>query len=194
MPGTKQIQCITIGGSAGCLPVILQILRSLPYAFNFPIIIVIHRQRNVASEMVKLLGNVNQYKNIIEPDDKAPIENCCIFLAPQNYHLLVEQDFTVSLDYSEAVQYSRPSIDVTFESAAQVYKEKLVAILLSGANSDGTAGLQTVVENNGIAIAQQPESAEYPVMPASAIQHVKGIKVMNPLEISNYLSSLVTDR
>lgn len=193
MSNINNIECIAIGGSAGCLPVIMQIVRSLPSSFNYPIIIVIHRQRNVISEMVNILGNANQYKHIIEPDDKSPVKNCCIFLAPQNYHLLVEEDRTFSLDYSEAVQYSRPSIDVTFESAAIVYRHKLVAILLSGANNDGTAGLQAVVEQGGIAIAQNPDSADYPAMPMSAIHNVTGIKIMRPGEISEYLKTLVTE-
>lgn len=144
------IELITIGGSAGSLPVVLKIIKSLPASFKVPIVIVIHRQRNVSSELVKILNNSSASKKIIEPDDKETIGDSCIYLAPQNYHLLIEKDRTFSLDYSEAVLFSRPSIDVTFESAARVYKKKLAAVLLTGANSDGTTGLSTVVHRGGI--------------------------------------------
>ena len=189
----KDIELVVIGGSAGCLPVLITILKSLPTNFSVPIAIVIHRQRNVVSEMVHILAAANQFKEIIEPDDKETISPCCIYLAPQNYHLLIEHDKTFSLDYSEAIKYSRPSIDVTFESAAQVYRQKLVAILLSGANNDGTAGLLSVVEKGGVAIAQSPATAQYPVMPLAAIENVTGLKVLDPDEISAYVKDLVVN-
>lgn len=185
------IEIVVIGGSAGSLPVLIEILKNISPDFTLPIIIIVHRQRNVLSELPKILGSTVPFKEIIEPDDKTLITEKCIYIAPQNYHLLIETDRTFSLDYSEAVHYSRPSIDVTFESSAKVYKNKTVSVLLSGANNDGAAGMQKIVENNGIAIAQDPASAMYPVMPMAAIETVRGIKVMRPGQIVDFLNGLV---
>lgn len=186
----QPLQLIVIGGSAGSLPVLQSILRSLPDNFSIPVIIVIHRQRNVSSELSRILNSSSRKKKILEPDDKEPIRECCIYLAPQNYHLLIEEDKTISLDYSELVQFSRPSIDVTFDSAAKIYKSTLAAILLTGANNDGTKGLLSVVNEGGLAIAQDPKTAEYPVMPLSAIEKVEEIQVLKPHEIIEFLKAL----
>jgi two-component system chemotaxis response regulator CheB len=180
---------IVIGGSAGCLPVIIAILKELPRSFRVPLVLVLHRQRNVVSELKRIL-NVFHDKQIIEPDDKDPVSDCCIYLAPQNYHLLFEPDHTFSLDYSEVVRYSRPSIDVTFESAAIIFGAGATGIVLSGANNDGAAGLQTIIENRGTAIVQDPDTAEYPIMPRAAIELNKDVRVMNTTAISEYLKSL----
>jgi two-component system, chemotaxis family, protein-glutamate methylesterase/glutaminase len=186
----QKTDLIVIGGSAGSLSVLLNIIKSLPDNFTLPMIIVVHRQRNVFSEFAKILAESNKNKRIIEPDDKEPINSSSIYIAPQNYHLLIEKDHTLSLDYSEAIKFSRPSIDVTFESAASVYKENLVAILLSGANSDGTAGFKSVVHNGGSVIAQDPSTAEFPAMPRSAIASMPGIQVLDPISISDLINSV----
>ena len=191
MNNAKKFKMIVIGGSAGSLPVFMHILKRLPPAFSLPVIMVVHRQRNIISDLADIFFAANPAKKIIEPDDKEIISPSTIYLAPQNYHLLIENDLSFSLDYSETVQYSRPSIDVTFESAARVYKNELLAILLSGANSDGAAGLQQVVDYGGIGIAQDPLTAEYPAMPVSAIARVKNILVSDPENISNYLNSII---
>jgi two-component system, chemotaxis family, protein-glutamate methylesterase/glutaminase len=186
----KKAELIVIGGSAGSFPVLLHIVKMLPDNFTLPVVIVIHRQRNVLSEFTKILAEANTNKKIVEPDDKEPIERSCIYIAPQNYHLLIEKDYTFSLDYSEAVQFSRPSIDVTFESAAEIYKSSLLAILLSGANNDGTEGLKSVIKNGGMVIAQDPSTAGFPVMPRSAIENIVGVQVLDPLKISTLINSL----
>ena len=180
---------MVIGGSAGSLTVLMQVIKLLPDQFFLPLVIVVHRQRNVSSEFTKILSQTFKNKKIIEPDDKEPIEKSVIYVAPQNYHLLIEADRSFSLDYSEAIQFSRPSIDVTFESASAVYKNSLTAILLSGANNDGTAGLKNVVQNGGTAIAQDPETAEFPAMPRSAIASVPGIMALEPVAIAEYINS-----
>lgn len=180
-------EIIVIGGSAGSFNVFMQIIKELPDDFVLPLIIVIHRQKNSVSEFTKILVEANENKKILEPDDKEAIHNSCVYIAPQNYHLLIEKNYTLSLDYSEAIKFSRPSIDVTFESAASVYKNNLIAILLSGANNDGSAGMQKVVSNGGIAIAQDPATADFPAMPLSAISSVKGVKVLNPAGIISFI-------
>ncbi|HEX8459860.1 MAG TPA: chemotaxis protein CheB [Segetibacter sp.] len=187
-----QIELVLIGGSAGSLPVLIHLLKSLDSHFPIPIVIILHRQRSTLSELSKIISAAVPSKKIMEPDDKDAVEVHGIYIAPQNYHLLIEKDHTFSLDYSEAIQYSRPSIDVTFESAAWVYGDKLVSILLSGANNDGTSGLRAISESGGVTIAQDPAMAEYKTMPLSAKNNVKGIKVLEPALIVDFLHGLVT--
>jgi two-component system chemotaxis response regulator CheB len=190
LKSTGNIELIVIGGSAGSFSVLLRLIKMLPENFFIPILIVIHRQRNVLSETARIFAEVNKNKKVIEPDDKDSIEQSCIYIAPQNYHTLIEKDYSFSLDYSEQVKFSRPSIDVTFESAAKVYKDRLLAVLLSGANNDGTAGLKTVIRNGGTAIVQNPSTAEFPAMPYAAIESIADINVLDVREISVYINSL----
>ncbi|MCW3080636.1 chemotaxis protein CheB [Segetibacter sp.] len=188
--GENKVELIVIGGSAGSFPVLLHLIKALPENFSVPVLIVVHRQRNVLSEFTKIVAEANKNKRILEPDDKALIEKPCIYIAPQNYHTLIEKDRSFSLDYSEAIKFSRPSIDVTFESAARVYKNNLLSILLSGANNDGTDGIKTVIKNGGSAIVQDPSTAEFPAMPRSALAAVPDVAVLNFFRISNYINSL----
>lgn len=188
MANTKKI--ITIGGSAGSLPVVLTILQKLPPGFIIPIVIVLHRLKNTPSEMDKIVSITRSDLTLQEPDDKQPIEPGCIYIAPANYHLLVEAERTFGLDYSEPVQYSRPSIDVTFESIAAAYGRDAIAILLSGANNDGMEGISQVIANGGTAIVQDPATSEYPVMPAAALRKNPAAMVMQPLDIVHYLENI----
>ena len=187
MGANDDIEFIVIGGSAGSLPILFQLFKN-QIKRRVPIAIIIHRQRSGNSELVKIFKSATDLNAFIEPEDKEAINTSCIYIAPQNYHLLIEKDHTFSLDYSEAVRYSRPSIDVTFESAAKVYGSKVAGIILSGANSDGTAGLEKIVKAGGVGIAQAPETATYGAMPRSAIDKVEGIKVMTPNEILEFLN------
>lgn len=188
MPAKYKV--IIIGGSAGSLSVLTKILDALPDPFDIPIIIILHRQKNVLSEMDRILQAYAPGKQIIEPEDKQPVSECCIYLAPQNYHLLIEEDKTFSLDYSEAVLFSRPSIDVTFESAAKVFGPNALAILLSGANHDGTVGLQAVVCNGGTAIVQDPATAAYSIMPMAASAKNPSAQILSPDKIVSFILSL----
>jgi two-component system chemotaxis response regulator CheB len=158
---------ILIGGSAGSLPVILQLLRGLPARFEATVVIILHRLKNKISDMDVLLSNLSGV-TVTEPEDKTEITTNSILLAPQNYHLLAEEDGTISLDYSEPEQNSRPSINVTFESFAQVYGPAVTGIVLSGSNNDGTTGLAEIIKHGGKAYVQDPDESEYPVMPDAA--------------------------
>ncbi len=178
----KKFQLIVIGGSAGSLQVIHQIVGALPKNFPVPVVIVLHRLKNVVSEMQGILSQ-HTNKKIVEPDDKSPVNDHCIYLAPQNYHLLLESDHTFSLDYSETIQFSRPSIDATMQSAAKVYGKHVLSILLSGANKDGSQGVKMVLDKGGYAIVQHPASAIYPVMPQSAIELNVGAHALYPEQI-----------
>lgn len=188
MNNVKKI--IAIGGSAGSLPIVLNILQQISRGYIIPIVIILHRLKNTPSEMDKIVSITRSDLRLREPDDKEPIEPGYIYIAPANYHLLIEADRSFGLDYSEPVQYSRPSIDVTFESIAAVYGPAATAILLSGANNDGSEGIARIIERGGTGIIQAPSTSEYPVMPNAAIRKNATAHVCTPQEILNYLEEL----
>lgn len=183
----NRFDIVTIGGSAGSIKVVISILKSFSGNFQTPVVLIIHRMKNITSQLNRLLAKELGIKEIIEPEDKEPVLAGHIYLAPQNYHLLVEKDHTFSLDYSEPVNFSRPSIDVGFESIASLYRNKTLAILLSGANKDGAAGLSTVTGLGGTAIVQSPETSDYPAMPKAAIESNESVLIQSPEQIVNYI-------
>jgi two-component system, chemotaxis family, protein-glutamate methylesterase/glutaminase len=126
----------------------------------------------------------------VEAEDKTSIMSGTIYIAPADYHLLIEKDKTFSLDYSEKINYSRPSIDVTFETATEAYGNKLAAFLLSGANADGAAGLLSVKNSNGLSVVQDPKEATVEFMPESAIRMGAVNSIMNLEEMKNWFASL----
>jgi len=178
---------IVIGGSSGCIPVLMQIIDAIPVNFSIPVVIIIHRLRNVDSELEIVLSSA---KKIHEPEDKEPINEHMIYLAPQNYHLLAEQDKTFGLDYSELVNYSRPSIDVAFMSISAVYREKTLGILLSGANNDGAEGIDMIIRNGGRGIVQDPATARCSVMPESALKINEKAEALTPDNIVKTIFNL----
>ncbi|WHF51499.1 chemotaxis protein CheB [Chryseobacterium gotjawalense] len=178
-----------IGGSAGSLDVLLKVLPGIDPLLAFPIIIVLHRKPGKDSILTDILASKTQLR-VKELEEKEKIWPATLYIAPPDYHLLIENDRTFSLDASEKVNFSRPSIDVTFESAAEVYGENLVCLLLSGANSDGTAGLQKVKENGGRALIQKPSSAVVSYMPEYALEHVAIDAVLDIAEMPNYINNL----
>lgn len=186
---------IAIGGSAGSLQSIRAVIDTLPPGgFDFTVIIIVHRLRNVSSDMVKILADNNRKIKIKEPEDKESIKKNCVYLAPQNYHLLIEQDKCFSLDYSEPIHHSRPSIDVTFDSVANVYGSGAVGILLSGANKDGAEGLSNIIDKGGAGIVQNPDTADYPYMPRAAIFKNEKVVIQNLPEIVSYINRLIENR
>ena len=159
---------VVIGGSAGSLDVILSIVADLPVYSGASFIIVLHRKNDGDS----LLTNLLAYRSgmpVKEVEDKDPILPNHIYIAPADYHLLVEDQNSFSLDSSEKIHFSRPSIDVTFESVAEVFGKQVIAVLLSGANADGAAGIAAVKEIKGFTIAQNPLTAGVGYMPQQAI-------------------------
>ncbi len=182
-------EIVVIGGSAGSFPVVSKLIEQLPETFSFALILVMHRQKSGLSEMDKVLS-LNKYTKVIEPNDKDQIVPNQIYLAPQNYHLLVENDRTFSLDYSETIHYSRPSIDPTFESVADVYGQQAVGLLLSGSNTDGARGLAHLVQMGGKAFIQDPSLSEFSIMPLTGLKQVPEATLINPSEIINCLFSL----
>jgi len=181
-------QVILIGGSAGSLEALLEILPLLDSGLQTPIIVVMHRKASNDPVLVELLSVKTQLK-VKEVEDKEPINKGYLYIAPGDYHILFEKDHTMSLDDSEKVNFSRPSIDVAFQSAADIYGPGLTCILLSGANADGTAGFKYAKEKGSITIAQQPETAEVAFMPQSAINNDTASRVYNMQEIAMYINS-----
>lgn len=154
-----------------------------------PVVIVIHRLKNVKSELGALLSGEQK---ITEPDDKESLLPGHIYLAPQNYHLLIEADGTISLDYSEPVNFSRPAIDLSFDSAAEAFGRNTLAILLSGANKDGAAGICRIAASGGMAIVQDPLTAAFSAMPQAALDLCPGIQTMTVNEMIHYLRNIST--
>ncbi|MDR6737695.1 MULTISPECIES: chemotaxis protein CheB [unclassified Sphingobacterium] len=180
---------LLLAGSAGGFSVILNILKSLEHPIRIPVIVIVHRNPKYASTIEETLSKALVQK-IKTADDKEAIENGTIYFAPAGYHLLVEPDYSFSLDISEPVQYSRPSIDVTFESVAEVYRENCIAILFSGANQDGAQGLLMIKRYGGKTVVQDPTTAEVPVMPEAAIQLGAQERILTIQEIKDYIKQL----
>ena len=162
---------VIIGGSAGSLDVLLKIIPKLKAIPSLALVIVLHRKSGEDATLEELIA-IKTDIPVKEVEDKVVLERGYIYIAPADYHLLFEKNGELSLDTSEKVHYSRPSIDVSFESAADAYGPAVTAILLSGANADGTQGLKTVKEAGGTTVVQKPETAEVPYMPAHAIENM----------------------
>ncbi len=164
----QQSDVILIGGSAGAFKPIFQAVKNFSDALNKAVIIILHRKKNFYSELERMFAD-NSRMALREIADKDLIINNTIYIAPANYHVLIEREKTFSLDVSDAIWYSKPSIDVTFESAADVYAQNCTAILLSGANQDGAAGLLKLKQSGALTIVQNPDEAEMQEMPLAAI-------------------------
>lgn len=185
----KRCEAFIIGGSAGSLDVLLKVLPVIKPEISFPIIIVIHRKHGADSLLPDLLSGKTKLR-VKEVDEKEKIEPGTIYIAPSDYHLLIEQDHTFSLDYSEKINYSRPSIDATFQTASEVYKDKLACLLLSGSNSDGVNGLETVKLWGGKTLVQDPATAQVSYMPAQAQANVKIDYVLTIEDIGEFINLL----
>lgn len=182
-------ELLVIGGSAGSLDVLLQALPHLDPGLPIAIIIVLHRKTDERSLLTNLLSSRTKL-NVKEAEDKDFINAGTIYIAPSNYHLLVEKNKTLSLDYSEKINYSRPSIDATFQTAADAYGKKLVCILLSGSNADGVEGLLAAKEAQGITAVQAPETCEVSYMPTQALLRVAIDHVVDGYRLADFIKEL----
>jgi two-component system, chemotaxis family, protein-glutamate methylesterase/glutaminase len=180
-------ELVVIGVSAGGLQAMCTLLKEVPADFPMAIAIVQHR----AKESDLLCGLLQQCTKlrVHEVVDKQPIEMGNVYIAPPDYHLLVEKGYFV-LSTEATVRFSRPSIDVLFDSAADAYGAGVVGVVLTGANSDGARGLKRIVSRGGYAIVQNPASAEVAVMPRAALDAVKTAHVMETDEIAAHLIAL----
>lgn len=180
---------VLIGGSAGSLDALLQIIPRLNKNYPYPIVIVVHRKNPNDTVLSNLLATKTDL-TVKEIEEKDQLSAGTIYTAPGDYHTLLEEDLSFSLDYSEKVNFSRPSIDVIFRSMAEVLGPKVVGVLLSGANADGTEGLKYIQQAGGITIAQLPSSAEVYYMPEHAIAGHTVQHILSPAEIADFLNRL----
>jgi two-component system chemotaxis response regulator CheB len=178
---------IIIGGSAGSLQVLIYILRHLRPDCRVPIVIVMHRSTGNESTLADVLSNVSKLE-VKEAEDKETIKGGIIYLAPADYHLLIEKNGSFSLDDSEKVQFSRPSIDVAFQSAADAYGKSLLGILLSGANNDGADGFAEIRRGGGVLIVQDPDKATATAMPQSAIDRGLADYILDEKGIADWIN------
>lgn len=175
-----KFEAIVIGVSAGGLKALRAILLSLPKGFVIPVIIVQHLSANSDGDWIEILDGMSHI-SIKEAEEKEEIRHGVAYIAPPGYHLLIEEDRTFSLSAEDRVNFSRPSIDVLFECAADVYGKSLIGIILTGLNYDGAAGLKEIKDKGGLAIVEDPATAEWASMPKSAIEATE-VDYIVPLE------------
>jgi two-component system chemotaxis response regulator CheB len=180
---------VTVGASWGGLRAIETVLAGLPARFPTPIAIAQHRAADSGSGALSRLLSLRSGLEVREAGDKEPIDGGRVYVAPPDYHLLVEEDgFALSTD--AMVNHSRPSIDVLFDSAADVYGDRLIGVILTGANEDGAYGLKRVKRRGGVTIVQDPDTAERRTMPAAALATGAADHVMPLEEIAPKLTEL----
>ncbi len=185
----SEIKYIVIGGSAGSFKIVTKILEALPKNFPHTLILVLHRLKHIKEGFTDALTIKSQLP-VQEPFDKEKILPGRVYIAPANYHLYVEPDKTFALSTEDVVNHSRPSIDVTLSSAAYSFNNKMLGIVLSGANSDGAIGLKDVIDFGGIAVAQDPKDAIVATMPEAAIK-ISGTKnILSSQNIIKYILNI----
>ncbi|MDQ3081605.1 MAG: chemotaxis protein CheB [Gemmatimonadota bacterium] len=184
----SNIAIAVVGASWGGLAAISQLLAALPAGFAIPLAVVQHRSRHADNLLAALLQDITALR-VVDVEDKEPLEPGSVYIAPANYHMLVENGH-LSLSTDPQVRFSRPSIDVTFISAADTYQSKTLGIVLTGANDDGARGLEHIVKLGGRAIVQDPATAESPTMPSAARNAVPEAEVLDLSEIPARLIAL----
>ena len=173
---TARYDIAVIGTSWGGLAALRELVSCLPKDLPMPVVVIQHRHKLSDSALPQLLQDKTSLR-VCEVEDKMPIEPGAVFVAPADYHLLIEPDyFTLSVE--EPIRYSRPSIDLTFISAADIFGAKTIGVVLTGANADGSAGLKRIAERGGAALVQEPATAESPTMPTSALKAVPTARVL----------------
>ena len=191
-PKARGPELIVIGCSLGGMNALQVILSNLTRDFCVPIAVAQHRHKKSNESLPAYFRRQTDLK-VVDAEDKQWIQPGHVYLAPADYHLLIERNGDrgeLSLSVDEAVRYSRPSIDVLFESAADAYKERVVAIVLTGANDDGSRGAARIKTRGGIVVAQEPETAEAPVMPRATIDAVQVDRILRLEDIAPFLTEV----
>ena len=181
-------KAIVIGTSAGGIEASVHILGKLPARFSLPIILVQHLHKDQDNALVRFYSECTPLK-VEEAEEKESVLPGHVYVAPPDYHLLLERDETFSLSVDEKVNYSRPSIDVLFESAADVYGCRLIGVLMTGANHDGARGLRRIKEYGGLTVVEDPATAKFPEMPKSALACTQVDHVLPLNELGDFLLS-----
>lgn len=183
-------KAIVIGGSAGSFQVVTKILSEIDQKLDLPIFMALHRLKHVRHGFIEALS-LKSKKNISEPEDKESVKKGQVYLAPSNYHMNLELGHKFALSTEEMVNNSRPSIDLTFDSASYVYKNKIIGIMLSGANKDGAWGMKRLKERGGFTIVQDPKECTIDTMTTASLKITKIDLVLKTEEIIKFLNSLV---
>jgi two-component system, chemotaxis family, protein-glutamate methylesterase/glutaminase len=185
----ERVDAIVIGASAGGVEALSVLLPALPADLRAPLFIVVHLPRERPSLLAEIFARKCALK-VREAEDKMRVEPGTVYFAPPDYHLLLDEGPQLALSIDELVHFSRPSIDVLFESAADIYAARLMGIILTGANDDGTAGLAAIHRAGGVTIVQEPESAQVPLMALSALKRTPADFVLPLAEIAVLLQAL----
>ncbi|MCP4162873.1 MAG: chemotaxis protein CheB [Deltaproteobacteria bacterium] len=185
----KSYKTIVIGVSAGGLEALSAILPALPQDFSMAVAVVQHMKEDGDNYLPEYLNRKCRL-NVLEAKEKYSLKSGSVFIAPPGYHLLIERDSTLSLTVDPPVCYSRPSIDVLFETAADAYGQSLIGVVLTGANSDGSKGLKKIRKKGGLAIVQKPDTAEAQAMPSSAIEIAGADHILPLTGIGPFLKEL----
>lgn len=188
---STRFRAVVIGVSAGGMKALPQVLRPLPGNFPVPVMIVQHS--HPSGDGGFLVRYLDERCNLLvkEVEESEPIVKGKAYLAPADYHIVVEEGEIFTLSSADKVNYSRPSIDVLFESAAGVYHSGLIGVILTGASSDGSRGLERIKNEGGLAIVQDPDTAEARVMPGSAIRSCEVDYVLSLSSIPETLVELL---
>jgi len=185
----KKYKAVVIGVSAGGLTALSVIFSGLPRNFPLPVMVTQHLHPDDDISLAEILRPKSLLR-IVDAVDKMTIYPGTIYLAPPNYHLLIERNGILALSTDRKTNFSRPSIDVMFETAAYAYSDELIGMILTGANNDGAEGIRLIKDFGGLTIAQDPETAAFPVMPGYAIATGKIDKIFTLEEIGSFLCSL----
>lgn len=185
-------KAVVIGSSTGGMEALRIVLSALPKDFLIPVIIVQHLNINSESYLTEYLKRFCKLR-VKEAEEKEIAVAGYVYFASPNYHILIEKDETFTFTVENRVCYARPSIDVLFETAADTYGKSLIGIILTGANKDGSYGLTKIKENGGIAIVQEPETAEVDMMPKAAIEATSVDYILKLGEIAKLLMKLQYD-
>lgn len=185
----KAIEAITIGGSAGALEALGMILPALPQRYRLPIVLVLHIPPSKPSYLAEVLGSMCALP-VKEAEDKEPLAPGAVYVAPPDYHLLIEKQRCLSLSVDDPVHYSRPAIDVLFESAADALRGQVAGVLLAGGSEDGARGLAQIKRAGGIALVQAPGTAAVRTMPDAALQLADVDHALSPNALGVYLAKL----
>ncbi|MFN3839443.1 MAG: chemotaxis protein CheB [Cyclobacteriaceae bacterium] len=182
-------KAVVVGGSAGSFQGVVKILSQLPKGFPLPIIMCLHRLKHVRHGFVEALS-LKSVVQVTEPYDKETIKRGGVYLAPANYHLSIELGNYFSLSTEEMMNNSRPAIDITLSTCAYVFKDKLIGILLSGANKDGAQGMKQIKDRGGYTIVQEPSECMIETMPKAAMAVTQIDNVLKVDQIVEFLKEL----
>jgi two-component system, chemotaxis family, protein-glutamate methylesterase/glutaminase len=183
---------VVVGTSWGGLVALSTLLHGLPADFDIPIVVVQHRGKDTERLLTDLLQDATGL-NVCEIEDKEPLTAGTVHIAPANYHVLIEEGH-LSLTTDDLVRFSRPSIDVMFMSAADTYAARAIGIVLTGANEDGSRGLAQIARRGGVALVQDPKTAEIPIMPMAAIKAVPSAETLPLAALAPKLIELSRER